>query len=78
MAVSSFDLPGDPGFPLNGFFTPPSGASINELRTYLTQLRHEIGNRIVELAFTETGPNKWWTCFKHMKYMNKTLVNPGR
>lgn len=25
LAVTSFDIPGDPGFPLNGFMTKPNG-----------------------------------------------------
>ena len=42
LARESFALPGDAGFPrsLNVFCTKPSKAESDELRKYLTQVRH--------------------------------------
>merc|ERR1712110_1003987 len=80
MAVSSFDLPGDPGFPLNGYYKTPRGGDGQNLRTYLTQLRQELGHRLVPLVYDGSngdGPSKWWLCFNKQKFMNKALVAPG-
>jgi actin related protein 2/3 complex subunit 3 len=78
LAVSSFDIPGDSGFPLNNFMAKPSNRgesggcglrsgsvefslvlAIDQLRQYFTQLRQEIGQRLVEKVFGgEDKPSK--------------------
>jgi len=83
MAVSNFDLPGDTGFPLNQFFKAPSGRDSGELKTYLTQFRQELGQRLIAKVYdgqNGDGPSKWWICFNKngRTFMNKTLVAPGR
>jgi len=78
MAVSSFDLPGDPQFPLNAFYSAPSGTDAANLETYLKQLRQEIGIRIVPKVFPNgVGPSKWWMCFNKNKFIGTTLVRMG-
>ena len=42
-----------------------------ELRQYLTQIRSEIGARLLDRVFDMGGgdgkPSKWWTCFANQK-----------
>eukprot|EP00164_Ancoracysta_twista_P005336 GFYU01007299.1.p1 GENE.GFYU01007299.1~~GFYU01007299.1.p1 ORF type:complete len:176 (-),score=45.50 GFYU01007299.1:185-712(-) len=75
LALDSFSVPGDNGFALGGFFQPPKDRSEADLwRGYIKQCREELGNRLVELAFTAEGkPNKWWMCFSKKKFMKLTL-----
>ena len=47
-------------------------------RKYVTQLRQEIGNRLVDRVFdpnlTSDGkPSKWWICFSKRKFMKVDL-----
>jgi len=76
LAVSSFDLPGDPGFPVNEFYKP-AGRDHSMLKQYLTQYRQEIGQRLIPLVYENgkctNGPSKWWKCFDKKKFMNRTL-----
>jgi len=66
-ALKQFALPGDANFPLNAFFHKPKNASEGtELRNYLTQMRQEVGSRLVEKVFgmsLDGKPSKWWICF---------------
>ncbi|XP_017785201.1 PREDICTED: actin-related protein 2/3 complex subunit 3 [Nicrophorus vespilloides] len=80
LAISRFDIPGDAGFPLNSVYGKPETASEAEFfRTYLTQLRQEIGLRICDKVFGEDGkPSKWWLCFSKKKFMDKSLSGPGQ
>ena len=79
LAVSSFDLPGDPGFPLNAFYEKPaSRADADTLRNYILQLRQEIGQRLAEKVYTAEGPSKWWLCFTKRRFMDKSLSGPGK
>lgn len=50
------------------------------LRQYLTQIRQETGNRLIEKVFnTPDGkPNKWWMCFAKKRFMEKSLSGPGQ
>merc|ERR1711971_548133 len=77
MALESFALPGEAGFPLNAFFTKPSRAEAEELKKYFIQLRHETGARLAEKvydpALTSGGPSKWWTCWSKRKFLNVSL-----
>nr|XP_046912013.1 actin-related protein 2/3 complex subunit 3-like isoform X3 [Dermatophagoides farinae] len=77
LAISRFDIPGDPGFPLNSVYAKPSTAEEQELmRQYFLQLRQECGLRLAERVFeTENGkPSKWWLCFAKRKFMDITLT----
>nr|ABL85457.1 actin related protein 2/3 complex subunit 3 [Suberites domuncula] len=80
LAVTQFDIPGDPKFPLNAFMGKPANRSeSDQLRQYLTQLRQEMGQRLVEKVFDPTTdkPSKWWTCFVKRRFMDKSLSGPG-
>ena len=61
LAVSRFDIPGDPGFPLNAFMAKPGNrAEGDQLRQYITQLRQELGTRLVEKVYASGDkPSKW-------------------
>ncbi|CAH0713869.1 unnamed protein product, partial [Brenthis ino] len=81
LAISKFDIPGEPGFPLNSVYAKPSSPQEADLmRQYLQQLRHETGTRVCEKVFaTEDGkPSKWWLCFAKRKFMDKSLSGPGQ
>ncbi|KPJ14795.1 Actin-related protein 2/3 complex subunit 3 [Papilio machaon] len=81
LAISKFDIPGEPGFPLNSVYAKPTSTQEADLmRQYLQQLRHETGNRVCEKVFaTEDGkPSKWWLCFAKRKFMDKSLSGPGQ
>lgn len=80
LAISRFDIPGDPGFPLNSVYgKPQSQVDTDILRLYLTQLRQETGTRVVDKVFGDDGkPSKWWLCFAKKKFMDKSLSGPGQ
>ncbi|CAH1382709.1 unnamed protein product [Tenebrio molitor] len=80
LAISRFDIPGDPGFPLNSVYSRAKSPNDAEfLRAYLTQLRQEVGLRVVDKVFGEEGkPSKWWLCFAKKKFMDKSLSGPGQ
>ncbi|XP_060533523.1 actin-related protein 2/3 complex subunit 3 [Cylas formicarius] len=80
LAISRFDIPGDAGFPLNSVYSKPGSASEAEfLKSYLTQLRQEVGSRVTEKVFIDNGkPSKWWLCFAKKKFMDKSLSGPGQ
>jgi len=78
MAIEKFSLPGEADFPLNGFFKKPSRSEEDELKKYLTQLRHETGARLANLVFdpklsTDGKPSKWWTCWAKTKFCSVSL-----
>ncbi|CAG2177180.1 unnamed protein product [Oppiella nova] len=80
LAISRFDIPGDPKFPLNSVFQKPKNGDEAELmRSYIQQLRQECGQRLASRVFdTDNGPpSKWWTCFAKRKFMNINLAGPG-
>ncbi|CAH0549099.1 unnamed protein product [Brassicogethes aeneus] len=80
LAISRFDLPGDAGFPLNSVYgKPASSTDADFLKSYLTQLRQEVGLRVLDRVFGEDGkPSKWWLCFAKKKFMDKSLSGPGQ
>lgn len=80
LAISKFDIPGDPGFPLNSVYSKPASPNEAEfLRAYFTQLRLEVGARVSEKVFGDDGkPSKWWLCFAKKKFMDKSLSGPGQ
>ena len=79
LALQNFDLPGEAGFPLNPFFEKPKDNEKEELRKYLSQLRQELGYRLIDRVFDagltggEDKPSKWWTCFAKKKFLNVAL-----
>ena len=80
LAISKFDIPGDPGFPLNPVYSKPANIEeANNLRQYLLCLRQELGQRLVEKVFDkETNkPSKWWICFAKRKFMDISLSGRG-
>lgn len=66
LALESFSLPGEPGFPLNSVFSAPANRTdADNLRAYLSQARQELAPRIVQTVYDETGkPSKWWMAFQ--------------
>lgn len=74
-AISNFSIPGDANFALGGFFTAPAArAESDEIRAYFSQLRQEIGIRLVRLAYNADGSlNKWWMCWSKRKFLNKQI-----
>ncbi|CAG0892073.1 unnamed protein product [Darwinula stevensoni] len=80
LAISRFDIPGDPGFPLNAVYgRPGTPQEADFMRQYLTQLRQETGLRLCDRVYsTDDGrPSKWWVCFARRRFMDKTLTSPG-
>ena len=75
MAHETFRIPGDPGFALGSFFPAPASAPEGELcRSYLKQVREEMGRRLVVKVYGEDGqPSKFWIVFAKRKFMNKML-----
>ena len=79
LALQRFALPGESDFPLNAFYEKPKDNEKEELRKYFTQLRVEVGYRLVERVFHPdmTGgddkPSKWWICFARRKFLNLSL-----
>nr|XP_058944022.1 actin-related protein 2/3 complex subunit 3-like [Pocillopora verrucosa] len=81
LAMANFVIPGDNGFPLNAMYSKPSSkAEADSTRAYLTQLRQELGQRLVEAVFDPQTdkPSKWWMCFVKRKFMDKSLSAPGQ
>ncbi|VEL24314.1 unnamed protein product [Protopolystoma xenopodis] len=60
LAIARFDLPGDPGFPreLNNLYAKPkTPTEAEQMRSYLTQLRQEMGVRLIDKVFlSDTSP----------------------
>ncbi|KAJ3375186.1 subunit of the Arp2/3 complex [Allomyces arbusculus] len=76
LAVGSFAMPGDAGFPLNALYAPPASMVEKEnLRAYMTQLRQETVSRLLDRLYSEdeSKPSKWWMAFSKRKFMNKSL-----
>jgi len=79
MALESWPLPGEQGFPLNAFYGKAKGSETGELKSYLTQIRQETGGRLVERVFSpdlapQGGPSKFWTCWAKRKFLNVSLA----
>ncbi|KAG6903418.1 hypothetical protein C0995_005441 [Termitomyces sp. Mi166 len=78
LSVDSFPIPGDANFALNAHYAPPVNRADSEyLRQYLTQVRQELGTRLVEKLYADgTGkPSKWWMSFQKRRFMNRSLGN---
>ncbi|CAF1353100.1 unnamed protein product [Rotaria socialis] len=79
LAISTFPIPGEPDFPLNGMFTQPASGETDKMKQYLEQLRKECSDRMVDRVIDpETDkPSKWWLCFVRRRFMDKSLLNIG-
>jgi actin related protein 2/3 complex subunit 3 len=84
--LENFNIPGEPGFPLNPLYAPPAnrndagnlplrGADVELLRQYLSQLRQEIAQRLIGRVYADNpaAASKWWMSFKKRLFMNKSL-----
>lgn len=75
-ALEHFAIPGEPGFPLNAQFAPPRDRSEAEtLRNYMSQMRQELGMRLVQRLYEggDGRPSKWWMSFQKRRFMGKSL-----
>ena len=66
LAILNFDIPGDAKFPLNALYGKPQDKNeSDQVRAYFTQLRQELGQRLVEKVYdpATNRPSKWWICF---------------
>lgn len=73
---SNFPIPGDSKFNLSAIFpNPKSNSEAEELRKYLTELRVELVNGLLDKLFHDSAdePNKWWLSLSKRKFMNKSL-----
>ncbi|CAH8592789.1 unnamed protein product [Dicrocoelium dendriticum] len=82
MGISRFDIPGDPNFPreLNSLYAKPKTSSEAEtMRAYMSQLRQELGTRLIDLVYSNDSapPSKWWTCFAKRRFLDQSLTPPG-
>lgn len=79
-ALVRFSMPGDSDFPLNAYFQKAKNANESEeLKQYLTQLRQELGFRLIERAFDpklsgDGKPSKWWICFSKRRFLKTELT----
>lgn len=74
LAMTNFSIPGDGQFPLNALYSPPAARTDADLmRQYISQLRQETVNRLVERIYPDGKLSKWWTCFAKRKFMGKSL-----
>eukprot|EP01126_Amoeba_proteus_P002670 TRINITY_DN1084_c0_g1_i3.p1 TRINITY_DN1084_c0_g1~~TRINITY_DN1084_c0_g1_i3.p1 ORF type:complete len:179 (-),score=14.60 TRINITY_DN1084_c0_g1_i3:160-696(-) len=76
LSVSNFLIPGDGGFVLGGHVAAPSSRADGDLlRQYLTQVRQELGLRLLDKVFAnnENQADKWWICFSKRKFLDKSL-----
>jgi actin related protein 2/3 complex subunit 3 len=76
LAVAPFDYPGCPGFPLNNMYGKPADRNEeDQTKGFMSQIRHEVGARIVERIWDANTdkPSKWWMCFTKRRFMEKSL-----
>ena len=57
------------------YWTMSHMAAAEYLRGYLTQVRQELAQRLVEKLYADgTGkPSKWWMSFQKRRFMNRSL-----
>jgi len=72
----NFAIPGDKTWQMPGFFKEPSGRSdADAFRQYFRQLREELVNRVLDVAYNDKEQNKWWMQFSKRKFMNITTIS---
>ncbi|MCJ1374600.1 subunit of the Arp2/3 complex [Loxospora ochrophaea] len=74
-ALDQFAIPGDASFPLNQAFEAPRDRQDAEtLRQYLSQVRQELAQRLLQRVYAGgSAPSKWWLSFTKRKFMGKSL-----
>ena len=72
LSNNAFSLPGEAGFPLNQLYQA-AGGETEQLRAYISQLRTETVNRLLDRIYVDGVLSKWWICFAKKKFMNKQL-----
>mmetsp|Transcript_145991 Transcript_145991/g.254881 ORF Transcript_145991/g.254881 Transcript_145991/m.254881 type:complete len:176 (-) Transcript_145991:601-1128(-) len=80
LAQETFKIPGESGFILPGFIPDSKDLAEAELwRSYVKQLREEVGLRLCDLVYAEPEegglPSKWWMMFAKRKFLNKSFEN---
>lgn len=75
LALDSFALPGDIGFPLNAMYQAPANKNEADLlRAYLQQFRQELADRLLKRVYGDDGlPSKHWLAFTRRRFMNRSL-----
>jgi actin related protein 2/3 complex subunit 3 len=76
VAIKQFQIPGDNGFPMGGMVgSPANRGEADEMRQYFTQIRQEVGGRLVERVYNSPDgkASKWWVCFSKRKFLNMEL-----
>ncbi|KAI3615323.1 arp2 3 complex 21 kda subunit [Moniliophthora roreri] len=75
LSVDSFPIPGDANFALNAHYAAPaSRADAEYLRSYLTQVRQELSERLINILYGDGDvPSKWWMSFQKRRFMNRSL-----
>ncbi|KAG7096695.1 hypothetical protein E1B28_004109 [Marasmius oreades] len=75
LSVDSFAIPGDANFALNAHYAAPSSrADADYLRSYLTQVRQELSERLIVILYGDGDiPSKWWMSFQKRRFMNRSL-----
>jgi len=77
IAIENFSLPGDRNFALGGLVSNPANRGETDMmRQYFTQMRQELGLRLVGRLYLhgQARPDKWWMCFQKRKFLNKSLT----
>lgn len=73
LALDSFSLPGDVGFPLNTLYKPAANKNESDLlRSYLQQFRQELADRLLKKIYKDdpNSPSKFWLAFTRRRFMN--------
>lgn len=76
LALDSFSLPGDVGFPMNALYQAPGSRNDADLlRSYLQQFRQELADRLLKRVYAddESVPSKHWLAFTRRRFMNRSL-----
>ena len=73
MAHENFAIPGDAGFTLGSFYSPPSTSHEGDLcRAYLKQAREELGRRLITKVYLDGSPSKLWLARAHVHTYDST------
>ncbi|KAL0581920.1 subunit of the Arp2/3 complex [Marasmius crinis-equi] len=75
LSVDNFPIPGDANFALNAHYAAPASRADSEyLRSYLTQVRQELSERLIAILYGDGDiPSKWWMSFQKRRFMNRSL-----